>query len=155
LYADILGGRIGGDRLRRGLERIGGEGKLGGNLLAPPPPAAGGAAAAPTFINPGRRAPPPRFHPPRPRRRPALNYFQTAAVLAADGVLDEAALFRVATDLVVRAGYTARRLENSLDDLVRRGHLSVASATALARQLRARSLLEAPPRVGRWRTMLG
>ena len=133
LYADILGGRIGGDRLRRVLERIGVEAKLVVNVLALAPRAAGADAVDRIFINLERRTPPAVFHLLGPRVVPTFNYFQTAAVLAADGVLDQAALARVATDLVERAGYTPRRLENSLDDLVRRGHLSVAAATTLAR----------------------
>ena len=70
---------------------------------------------------------------------PTFNYFQTALVLAADGWLDPRTWSRVARALIERAGYTPRRLENSLADLVRRGlrrraHAAPADGAAAARR---------------------
>ena len=155
LYADILAGRIGGDRLRALLQRIGVDPKLVVNALALAPRAVGADAVERIFINLERRTPPAVFHLLGARVVPTFNYFQTAAVLSADGFLDEPALARVAEELVEHAGHTPRRLENSLDDLVRRGHLTAAAATTLARRLRARGLLVAGARADRWRSMLG
>ena len=49
-----------------------------------------------------------------PRLAPTFNYFQTALMLAADGWLDPEDVVAVASGLVTRAGYTQRRLDNSL-----------------------------------------
>jgi hypothetical protein len=86
---------------------------------------------------------------------PTFNYFQTAVVLAADGYVDPEDVARVARVLIDGAGYTGRRLANSLDDLVRRGHLSVTAADAMARPLAAGGILTpalTPP--SRWRRAL-
>jgi hypothetical protein len=86
---------------------------------------------------------------------PTFNYFQTSAVLAADGYVDPEDVARVARVLIDGAGYTGRRLANSLDDLVRRGHLGVAAADAIARPLAATGIITpalTPP--SRWRRAL-
>src|SRR5581483_10367782 len=83
---------------------------------------------------------------------PTFNYFQTAAVLAGDGQIDPGDVVRVAEALIARAGYTDRRLENSLADLVRRGHLASAMADAICAALRGAGIL--PPTTAatsRWR----
>lgn len=155
LYADLLAGRLGGERLRTLLRRIGVDPPLLTRILALAPRAAGQDAVDRIFINLERRTPPAVFHLFGPRVVPTFNYFQTAAVLAADGVLSEDALARVGDALVARAGYGARQLANSLDDLARRGHLSPSAATALARRLGARGLLAPADKGPRWKGMLG
>jgi hypothetical protein len=76
-------------------------------------------------------------------------------VLAADGHLDSDGLARVGRVLLEHSGYTPRRLENSLDDLVRRGHLAAPAADALARGLRAAGVLPPAGATGaRWRRAL-
>jgi len=87
------------------------------------------------YINLERRTPPKSFHVFGPRLVPAFNYFQTGASLYEAGLLDEAALPEIASALVEQAGYTAGRLRNSLDDLVRRGHLRTATRASIARIL--------------------
>src|SRR5205814_303864 len=74
---------------------------------------------------------------------PTFNYFQTAAVLGADGYLEAEDVARVGRVLLEGAGYTARALENSLGDLVRRGVLKPAAADTLGARLRAAGVL--PP----------
>jgi len=107
------------------------------------------------FINLERRSPPALFHLFGPRVVPTFNYFQTAAVLSAEGYLEPDGLARVGRVLLERAGYTARRLENSLADLVRRGHLSPGAVEALAGPLRAAGVLpRAAGRAVRWRRLL-
>src|SRR5439155_22953246 len=89
-----------------------------------------------------------------PRVVPTFNYFQTAAVLGADGYLDAEDVARVGRVLLEGAGYTARRLENSLGDLVRRGVLTPAAADALGVRLRAAGVLPPADRA-RGRRLLG
>src|SRR2546430_17599937 len=87
---------------------------------------------------------------------PTLNFFQPAAVPGADGNLDAEDVARVGRVLLGGAGYTARRLENSLGDLVRRGVLKPAAADTLGARLRAAGVL--PPgaeKRARWRRVLG
>src|SRR5207249_319106 len=80
------------------------------------------------FINLERRSPPATFRLFGPRVVPTFNYFQTATVLGADGYLGAEDVAQVGRVLLEGAGYTPRRLENSLGDLVRRGHLTPAAA---------------------------
>jgi hypothetical protein len=103
------------------------------------------------FINLERRTPLANFQLFGPRLVPAFNYFQTAIVLAVDGLIDAEDVARVARALLDRSGYTPRRLENSLADVLRRNLVSLDAARALAEPLRADGLL--PPvtrRRGEW-----
>src|SRR2546430_714931 len=86
---------------------------------------------------------------------PTLNFFQPAAVPGADGNLDAEDVARVGRVLLGGAGYTARRLENSLGDLVRRGVLTPAAADALGARLRAAGVLPPDGTGARWRRVLG
>ena len=152
LYADVLAGRLGTDRLAAVLRRIRVDPRLVEEILALAARAVVGDVVARIFINLERRSPPSVFRLFGSRVVPTFNYFQTAAVLGADGYLDPEDLARVGRVLVEGAGYTPRRLENSLDDLVRRGHLTGSAADALAVPLRAAGVLPpAPPEPGRWR----
>jgi len=76
-------------------------------------------------------------------------------VLGADGYLDAEDVARVGRVLLEGAGYTARRLENSLGDLVRRGVLTPAAADALGVRLRAAGVLPPDGTGARWRRVLG
>jgi hypothetical protein len=142
LYADVVAGRIPAARLGAMLRRIRVDPALVDETLALAPRAAGPPPpVARIFINLERRSPPAVFRLFGPRVVPTFNYFQTAAVLAADGDLDDAGLEAVARELIERSHYTGRALENSLADLVRRGHLVAAAAVRLARPLRAAGVL--------------
>jgi hypothetical protein len=155
LYADILAGRLRADRLVPILQRIRVDPLLVRDVLALTARAVGPDAVARIFINLERRTPPGIFRLFGPRVVPTFNYFQTAAVLAADGDLEPSDVARVGRVLVERAGYSPRRLENSLDDLVRRNHLTLPAATALAKSLRAAGTLAPPSRPGpRWRRLV-
>jgi hypothetical protein len=156
LYADVVAGRFPPGRLAPLLRRIGVDDRLQGDILTLAGRAGGGERVARIFINLERRSPPATFRLFGPRVVPTFNYFQTAAVLGADGWLDAEDVARVGRVLLERAGYTARRLENSLGDLVRRGVLPAAAADALGARLGAAGLL--PPVGGagaRWRRLLG
>jgi len=131
LYADALGGRLSpGDlaallaRLevdRAAIERIG--------AAAERVAREGPGEVRRIFINLERRTPPGRFHAFGPRLVPAFNYFQTGAALFEMGLLNVRGLREVATALREQSGVSGERLRNSLDDLVRRGHLRPGTRT--------------------------
>ena len=154
LYADVLAGRLAVDRLVPILRRIGVDARLVDQVVALAARVAGPDAVDRIFINLERRTPPATFRLFGPRVVPTFNYFQTAVVLGADGHLDVEDVAAVGRTLVERSGYTARGLENSLGDLVRRGIVSVAAADGVGEALRAAGLLPvgAPAR-SRWRRM--
>jgi Phosphatidate phosphatase APP1, catalytic domain len=156
LYADVIAGRLGVDRLTPVLQRIRVDPRLVETIVALAGRAVVGDFVVRIFINLERRSPPGVFRLFGPRVVPTFNYFQTAAVLAADGYLDPEDAARVGRALLDAAGYTPRRLVNSLDDLVRRAHLTPAAAKALATPLRAAGVLPATAvHASRWQSALG
>src|SRR5207244_1468680 len=155
LYADLVAGRLLPARLAPILRRIRVDPRLVDDILTLAGRAAGSERVARIFINLERRSPPATFRLFGPRVVPTFNYFQTAAVLGADGYLDGEDVARVGRVLLEGAGYTARRLENSLGDLVRRGVLTPAAADALGARLRAAGVLPPDGTGVRWRRVLG
>src|SRR5207248_6114900 len=155
LYADVVAGRLGPDRLAPVLRRVRVDPRLVDEVLALAGRAAAGDVVVRIFINLERRSPPAVFRLFGPRVVPTFNYFQTAAVLGADGYVDAEDVARVGRVLLEGAGYTARRLENSLGDLVRRGVLTPAAADALGARLRAAGVLPPADGKARWRRVLG
>jgi hypothetical protein len=143
LYADVLGGRVRPAELVPLLRRIRVDPLLVDEALSLLARVTTRDAVERIFINLERHTPPATFRLFGPRVVPTFNYFQTAAVLAADGHLDVEDVARVGEVLRDRAGYTGRRLENSLDDLARRGHVSDAAMEPLARALRGGGLFPA------------
>jgi hypothetical protein len=97
------------------------------------------------YINLEKRTPPGRFLMFGSRLVPAFNYLQTGASLFELGLLDDAALPVVAGALVAESGYTGERLRNSLDDLVRRGHLRPSTRTRVIRILQRAGLSSPAP----------
>ena len=151
-YADVVAGRLRGLALETLLVRIGVDPVAIPELLAladqvEPAP----LAVRRIFINLARRTPPARLHAFGPRLVPTFNYFQTAVVLAADGVLDRTGVATVARALTERATHGPLHLDNSLADLVRRGYVSEWRAQSLVRPLRHEGLLPARPCRARWR----
>ena len=155
LYADLVAGRLLPARLAPILRRIRVDPHLVDDILTLAGRAAGSERVARIFINLERRSPPATFRLFGPRVVPTFNYFQTAAVLGADGYLDAEDVARVGRVLLEGAGYTARRLENSLGDLVRRGVLIPAAADALGARLRAAGVLPPDGTGAPWRRVLG
>jgi len=155
LYADLVAGRLLPARLAPILRRIRVDPRLVDDILTLAGRAAGSERVARIFINLERRSPPATFRLFGPRVVPTFNYFQTAAVLGADEHLDAEDVARVGRVLLEGAGYTPRRLENSLGDLVRRGVLTPAAAEALGARLRAAGVLPAADGKARWRRVLG
>src|SRR5262249_59568021 len=98
--------------------------------------AAGSGVVQRILINLERRSPPGDFRLYGPRVVPTFNYFQSAVVLAVDEALDPTDVVTVGAALVERSGYSPRRLENSLGDLVRRGVVTPPAAVRAARPAR-------------------
>src|SRR5207253_3199879 len=146
LYADVLAGRLAVDRLVPILRRIGVDARLVDQVVALAARVAGPDAVDRIFINLERRTPTATFRLFGPRVVPTFNYFQTAVVLGADGNLDVADVAAVGHTLIERSGYTARGLEHSLGDLVRRAAVSPAAAAWLGAALRAAGVLPARAR---------
>ncbi|ACY16542.1 hypothetical protein [Haliangium ochraceum] len=65
---------------------------------------------------------------------PIYNYFQAALLLYADGHLGARQVFFVARDMLRSAEFSIHTLANSLQDLLRRGRMSVEVAQRLADQ---------------------
>jgi hypothetical protein len=106
------------------------------------------------YINLERRTPPGRFHPFGARLMPAFNYFQTGASLYEVGLLDASGLPEIAGELFEHSGYTLERLRNSLEDLVRRGHLRAETRMRVLHILERAGIGAAQPRYRRWRERL-
>jgi hypothetical protein len=153
LYADVVAGELRPERLVPVLRRIRVDPRLVDEIAVLAGRAAGLGGVVRIFINLERRTPPAIFRLFGPRVVPTFNYFQTAAVLAADGLLEADDVARVGAVLMERSGYTPRRLANSLEDLVRRGHLTAAAAERMAAPLLAGGLLPAAATTSRWRRM--
>jgi len=149
LYADVVSGRLAPAGLEPLLRRLGVDGQVLPELGMLAARAYGLDGADRILINLERRTPPAVFQLFGPRLVPTFNYFQTALVLAADGWLESEDVARVAAALVERSGYTARRLENSLADLLRRRLVASEVARSLGRPLREARLL--PPEPRSWR----
>ncbi len=153
LYAEVLAGTLRLDALEPLLLRVGVDREVIAGVRALAAPVAGLGGVERLCINLERRTPPAWFTLYGPRLVPTFNYFQTALVLAADGWLDPEDVAAVAHGLAARAGYTQRRLENSLADLVRRRLLPAHVTHRLTSQVREAGLLPALPR-GAWLTRL-
>jgi hypothetical protein len=154
LYADIVAGRLVGARLEGILRRVPVDPEIARDVLALAARAGGADAVEHIFINLERRTPPGVFRLFGDRVVPTFNYFQTACVLAGAGHLDAEDVVRVGRALTDAAGYTPRRLENSLGDLVRRGFLGVRDAERLAGPLRRAGVLPPPHRAAGWRRVV-
>jgi len=146
LYADILAGRVDRATVHDTLEAI----RVDPALIADVKRLMGGHEPAEVvrriYINLERRTPPARFHAYGRRLVPTFNYFQTAASLHAEGLLDLDGVAAVATSLLEHSGYTRERLGNSLADVERRGHLLPSACGTLRESLRERNLIAGTPR---------
>ena len=150
LYADVLGGRLGTDALSRILVQL----RIDparfieiDELRRRVHPC---DCVRRIFINLERRTPPGRFGAFGMRLVPTFNYFQTALVLHEDGVLPIEAVAAVGRSLLERSGYTRERLRNSLDDLVRRGYVTVAASFQLRRELEEAEVVPAGSKRDPW-----
>lgn len=83
-----------------------------------------------------RKSPPQRFRPYLPRLVPVYNYFQAALCLYQDGLLETRDIIEISLDMMERDGYNPFALTNSMQDVVRRGHLQIETTRGLAAELR-------------------
>jgi hypothetical protein len=155
LYADVVAGRLQGRRLDDILRRVPVDPEIAREVLTLAARARGTDAVERIFINLERRTPPAVFRLFGGRVVPTFNYFQTACVLAAAGYVEAGDVARVGRALTGAAGYTPRRLENSLADLVRRGSLALRDADALMPPLRRAGVVPGLARASAWRRVLG
>jgi hypothetical protein len=135
LYADILGGRAKKETVEQILTRLGVYADVAQRTLALMENIQRTEKVRRIFIHLDRRSPPARFDRYGPRVVPIYNYFQAAAVLYEEGILDAAALVRVAIDMVEHGGYDVDQLCNSYQDMVRRGRLSREATHRLGTEL--------------------
>jgi len=135
LYADVSAGRLNADELGWVLQAI----RVDPPLIAEAQRLAQSLPAqdivARIFINLERRTPPASFRVFGSRLVPTHNYFQTAACLFEEGILDMAGVATVARALLESPGYTPERLMNSLEDIHRRGHLAAPTALRVRQEL--------------------
>ncbi len=149
LYADVVGGRLDHQALGDILVRLRIDPARLVEIRALARRIATEDVVRRIFINLERRTPPGRFRGFGARLVPTFNYFQTALVLHEDGMVPLAAVVAVGHSLIDRATYTRAQLRNSLDDLVRRGHLRVGDA-ALRRDLEEAGVLPSTVAPGTW-----
>jgi phosphoglycolate phosphatase-like HAD superfamily hydrolase len=83
------------------------------------------------FIHLDRKSPPNGFRRFGRRLVPVFNYFQTALVLYADGVLSARQVLFTAFEMLDSGQYTLPSLATSMQDLMRRGRLERAVALRL------------------------
>jgi hypothetical protein len=153
LYADVLAGTVSADLLQELLQVLDVERSALKRVVR----AAEGLAPAPVdaveriYINLERRTPPQRFRVFGPRLVPAFNYFQTAASLFEVGLIDAAALPGIASAVSEIGGSAGDHLRNSLDDLLRRGHLRPSTRVRILADLARAGLLTRGKRDRLWR----
>ncbi|HEY8517815.1 MAG TPA: phosphatase domain-containing protein [Candidatus Binatia bacterium] len=136
VYADILAGRLDVEAVRKMLRTLDVEPSAIARVArAIEALESHSEVVQRIYINLEKRTPPGRFHAFGPRLVPAFNYFQTGASLFELGLIDDEALKAIARALIEEASYSGDRLRNSLDDLVRRGHLKPSSRTRIIRIL--------------------
>ncbi|MCS6799214.1 MAG: hypothetical protein NZ898_11925 [Myxococcota bacterium] len=132
LYADLCAGRVGPETLRAVLERARVHTAEIPRIERAASRLPRGEAVRRIFIHLDRGSDPSVFAELGPRVCPFWNYFQPAAVLVDEGVLEPQAALRVAADLVLAYGFGADGLLASVADLARRGQLGERATSALA-----------------------
>ncbi|MGH7897443.1 MAG: phosphatase domain-containing protein [Candidatus Binatia bacterium] len=141
VYADLTAGRMDPGDLERVLVSVAVDREWRGEIERLLPAVAKRDVVRRIFINLERQTPPASFRVFGHRLVPTFNYFQTAACLYEEGELDVASVERVGHALIDRDAYTREMLENSLEDVVRRGHLAAEAEERLAQSLRVSGLL--------------
>ncbi|MBK9069746.1 MAG: hypothetical protein IPL79_01860 [Myxococcales bacterium] len=131
LYADIVSGQVSPATLAKVLEASRAYPDEIELVLRLAAQVTHGDVVRRVFIHLDRRSPPQGFDTLGGRVVPVYNYFQTALVLYADGVLSARQVLFVATEMLATTMFAPTTLANSQQDLMRRGHLPAATLTAL------------------------
>jgi hypothetical protein len=152
LYADVAGGRVNPAQLAEVLGAIRVDPPLIREACGLAERSSPADTVARIFITLERRTPLANFRCFGARLVPTFNYFQTAACLYQEGVLDRGGVLRVAQSLVEGSSYTPERLANSLADIQRRAHLAEKTVRDLGEELEREQLFPAGRRspLGRW-----
>ncbi len=135
LYGDLTAGRVTRDLLEEILHRanVYHDDAQRAVSLAEALPAA--ESVERIFIHLDRRSPPSRFDRYGARLVPIFNYFQATLVLHESRRLDVGAVIRIVLDMIDRYDYAIDPLLNSVQDLLRRGHLRRSTVEELATKL--------------------
>lgn len=145
LYADVAAGRIDSDRLRRILQRIGVDPPLIRQSVKRTKQLEPTDAVRRIFIHLERGTPPAQFTPYGRRLVPTRNYFQTAACLFEEDMLDLESVAAVARSIALFPDGLLR-LQSALQDMVERGDLSQPAAILVRRKLEDDGILPRRPR---------
>ncbi len=135
LYADFLAGRVTDDDLVRVLEAARAyPDEIERTLLLARKVTRDEPAVRRILIHLDRRSPTAGFAPFGRRLVPIFNYFQAALLLYEDDRLTARQVLFVALEMLDSPEYDLSRLANSLQDLLRRGRLRVATAERLSQE---------------------
>ncbi|MEA2627411.1 MAG: hypothetical protein QOD06_3456 [Candidatus Binatota bacterium] len=160
LYADVVRGAVDPGELERLLALLAVDREWRRGIAALAEKLTPGDVVRRIFIHLERESPLGGFRAFGRRLVAAFNYFQTAVCLYEEAEIDLDGVEAVARALITREGYTRAMLENSLDDVRRRGHVGEETHRRLTRDLAERGLVPWRRRslvrrmregIGRWR----
>jgi hypothetical protein len=135
LYADVVSGKVSRAELARVMEAARAYDDQTDRTLALAELVRPAEAVQRILIHLDRRSPTARFAHFGRRVVPIYNYFQAALVLHADGLVTPQQILFVAKEMLDSPEYELSTLANSLQDLLRRGRLSPATAASLSLEL--------------------
>jgi hypothetical protein len=140
LYGDILAGQVSGPQLRECLNAAEAYPDQIERIMALAEHLRGsGDAVQRILIHLEKRSPTESFHHFGQRLVPVYNYLQAALVMYEDDLIDCQQLLFVIKEMLESEEYELRSLADSMQDLMRRGRLSLDAATQLSLDLRAAS----------------
>ena len=135
LYAEILAGNVSTQQLQRVMEAARAFDDEMENTLTLAQQVPKRDAVQRILIHLDLRSPTATFRVFGKRLVPVYNYFQAAVILYSDALLTAEDVFHVAQDMLRDPNYHPSSLGNSLQDLLRRGRISIPTAEALAQQV--------------------
>jgi hypothetical protein len=137
LYADLVAGRVDESELRQILRKAETIPESADAILERARRLEVEATVQRIFIHLEGSTPPGRFRLFGPRLVPVANYFQSAVVLFADGVLSATSALRVAASMIEHYDYNLLSLAGSVETLMRRRHLEPHVVERLADEIAA------------------
>jgi hypothetical protein len=141
LYADLLAGNIGLSVLEEILTLARVYPDDASRTLALAGKLERSGAVSRIFIHLDRRSPAARFHKYGRRLVPVFNYLQAGLVLVDDALLGADAAATIAREMLEKFEYTLLALRNSVEDLLRRGHIGRQTVEHFALACKADELL--------------
>jgi hypothetical protein len=134
LYADLLAGKVPMDELERILRAARAYEDECERIVALARKVVHHDSVQRILIHLDRRSPTARFVRFGARLVPIFNYFQAALVLYCDGLLSARQVLFVAVDMLRSSEFELSNLANSLQDLMRRGRITLEMAQRLAQE---------------------